>query len=114
MQPENIDRGTFACSGYPCDAYSARVAAVGQAFLNDLLGYSLMLRVKALYKSNGAAKRGDIALYNAFDHLCDRRERLASAAHEVGVYGGRLRHSAVYCQTGIAVVVFRVMHIHER
>ncbi len=67
-----------------------------KAFLNHFLRQGVMLRRKALDKSHGPAKRGDVAFKYALYKLGSRRERLPTGTpREIRVDYRGLGHAAV-------------------
>ena len=69
---EGLDGGALTDSRHPCDAQPDRLAAVGQAALNDLLRLGLVVVERALDEGDGAAEHGAVAVGDARDHLLDR------------------------------------------
>ena len=70
VHAELIDRGGLAGTWYATDTYTDAVATIRQTLVDDLLGTGLMVGVDTLDKGDSLREHGDIALKDAFHHLC--------------------------------------------
>ena len=70
VHAELIDRGGLAGTWYTTDTYTDAVATIRQTLVDDLLGTGLMVGVDTLDKGDSLREHGDIALKDAFHHLC--------------------------------------------
>ena len=55
MHAKLVDRGTLSGTRHTADAYAQRLAAVGQALLDNLLSLLLVVGINTLYQRNGLA-----------------------------------------------------------
>ena len=69
MDTKLVDAGRLARTGHAADAHADRIAAIGQALVDDLLGLLLMVGVDTLDQRDSLREDGDIALDDALDHL---------------------------------------------
>ena len=111
MDAELVDRRALSCSRYAADADAHGVAAVGQAFLNDLLCLRLMIGQNALHERHGLTEDGDIAFDDAFHHLVDGEfAPLEASALQVWVDDGCSGDAAIHGQSFVFFAVFGVFH----
>ena len=69
MNAKLVYARALASTWYTTDTYTDRTAAVGQAFLDDLLRLLLMRRVHALYESHRLTQNGDVTFHYTVNHL---------------------------------------------
>ena len=106
-----VDAGGFAGAWYTADAHSDRVAAVGQALLNDFLGLSLMGGVDALHQGDGLTEDGDVTLADAFHQVsCTHLAPLEARPLQIGIDDGGLLHAAVHLQACIFGTILGMIH----
>ena len=53
MDAKLVDRRGFTCSWHTADTYANGIAAIGKAFLDDLLSLGLMVGIDTLDKGDG-------------------------------------------------------------
>ena len=70
VDAELVDGGGLTGTWYATDTHTDTVAAIGQTLVDDLLGTRLMIGVHTLDEGDCLREHGDIALEDAFHHLC--------------------------------------------
>ena len=108
VEAEDVDGGGFAGSRHSRNAYAAAVAAVGEAFFDNLLCEGLMLWCNALYERDGTRQARDVAFENSLHEVGGRREGRAAARLQVWVDGRWLGNAGVNCKAGEFGGVFRM------
>ena len=69
MDTKLVNAGRLARTGHAADAHADRIAAIGQALVDDLLGLLLVVWIDTLNQRNSLRENSDIALDDALDHL---------------------------------------------
>ena len=110
MQAESINRGTLACSRHTADTDAHRVAGIGQALLDNLLGYDLMLGKQTLHECHGTRQHSDVALHDALHILGRSEQALALLGLHIGIYNRGLLYACIYGQALVYIFVFGVLH----
>ena len=112
MEAEGVDRGALAGTRYSGNAHPHRVAGVGEALLDYLLGNGLVFIQVAFDQRDRLAQNTRVAFDNAFDIFGGRERAAAGRAHlfQVGVDDRRLLDTFVNGKSCVLCVVLGMLH----
>lgn len=109
MEPKNVDRSGFSCTGDTCDSDSAGVSGIGEAFFDDFLSDCLMSFGGAFDERNRLAKDGPVAFEDSI-YIVGRGERAPCYTTSVWVDRGLVSYASIDLKAFVLFIVFGVLH----
>ena len=112
MNTKLVNTGRFARSRHATDSHTNALAAIGQAAVDNLLRFGLMIGVDTLDKGNGLTEDCDIAFDDALHHLCNRQfATTKSVTFQIGINDALSCHATIDLQTGEFGTILWMFHI---